>query len=83
MLYTSIPYENGWELWVDGKKSEITPLINDSLIGARLPEGEHQIHLKYTTPGRNLGAAITMVSLMLLIVIVMKKNRKTHIRMTK
>lgn len=76
MLYTSIPYEDGWELWVDGKKSEITPLLNDSLIGARLPVGEHRIHLKYTTPGRNLGAAITMVSVLLLVVIEVKERTK-------
>lgn len=46
LMYTSIPYETGWNVYVDGKKAEIT-FIADALIGVRLSEGEHIVELKY------------------------------------
>ena len=60
----SIPADEGWTLYVDGKETEITPLA-DALIGVHLTEGTHTIRLHYTTPGLKAGAAISGVAIAL------------------
>lgn len=57
-LILSVPADQGWTLYVDGEKTEITPFI-DALIGVHLDEGEHEIALRYTTPGLKAGAAVS------------------------
>jgi hypothetical protein len=54
-LILSIPADEGWELYVDGQKTQIDPL-KDALIGVYLSEGTHTISLSYTTPGLMTGA---------------------------
>ncbi|HRR77020.1 MAG TPA: YfhO family protein [Ruminococcus sp.] len=86
IMMTSIPYEPGWEIEVDGKKidnlvveknyenSDKTYLTNKSgsegeivivgsLIGIRLPEGEHTVTMKYTPPGFRLGAVAFFIGI--------------------
>jgi hypothetical protein len=54
-LVFSIPADEGWTLYVDGEETDIEP-FSDALIGVYLTEGEHEISLKYTTPGLKTGA---------------------------
>jgi uncharacterized membrane protein YfhO len=63
-LVLSIPADEGWTLYVDGKETEIEPL-SDALIGVTLGEGTHTISLSYTTPGVKAGAAGTFAALAL------------------
>ncbi len=60
-LFTSIPYEKGWTLYVDGKKTEIEP-FKEAFIGAMLEKGEHEIKLTYLPQGFVIGCVITGVS---------------------
>ena len=57
-LVFSIPCEEGWTLYVDGKKTQMEPFM-ESLIGVTLSEGNHEIELHYETPGLKAGAAIS------------------------
>lgn len=79
VFYTSIPYEKGWELYVDGEKTEITPFEN-ALIAVKLNEGEHSIKLKYSPEGFSLGVKITIGALFVLVGLIVlnavKKRRK-------
>lgn len=56
-LYTSIPYDAGWKLTVDGQEVETFSL--NSLVGAELSAGAHTIELTYTPRGLAAGAGIT------------------------
>ena len=56
--------DEGWSLYVDGKKTKIKPFA-DALIGVHLKEGTHKIELRYTTPGVQIGAAISIAALLL------------------
>ncbi len=62
VLYTSIPYSEGWTLYVDGVETEITK-IADALIGVELSAGEHTIELKYFPYGLKLGIIISLLGL--------------------
>lgn len=47
LMYTSIPYETGWNVYVDGKKADIT-LIADALAGVKLSAGQHVVEFRYS-----------------------------------
>ena len=58
-LILSIPSEEGWTLYVDGKETEILD-FKDTFISVYLEEGQHEIELKYMTPGLKMGAALSV-----------------------
>lgn len=61
-LFTTIPYEKGMNIMVDGK--EITPdTIFDALIGISLNKGKHKITIDYVPKGLKEGAIISSISL--------------------
>ena len=57
-LILSIPADEGWKLYVDGIRTEIEPW-QDALIGVSLTPGEHEIYLRYETPGLAVGMMIS------------------------
>ncbi|MGN0620473.1 MAG: YfhO family protein [Porcipelethomonas sp.] len=61
-LYTSIPHDGGWKVFVDGKETEVTPLKN-ALVCVPVSAGSHTVEMKYTPPGFTAGLVITFVSL--------------------
>ncbi len=63
IMFTSIPYDEGFSAFVDGIETELIPVGNDGLIAISVPEGEHQISFKYHVKGFNLGAVLTIISL--------------------
>ena len=42
LFYTSVPYEEGWKAYVDGKEVTITP-VGNALVAFNLDKGEHTI----------------------------------------
>ncbi len=60
-MYTSIPYDKGWTLWVDGVKTE-TRTVFDTFLAADLTAGAHSIRLSYQPQGLRTGACLTAVS---------------------
>jgi uncharacterized membrane protein YfhO len=80
-LVFSIPADEGWTLYVDGKETGIEPL-SDALIGVSLTEGEHEISLKYKAPGLKtgaLGSAAALALFGLSIWVEEKRRRKLDI----
>lgn len=68
VLVTSVPYEKGWSLKVDGETREITELLGGSWITAGLSEGLHEIELKFRPPGLLAGLAVSVLSCILLLI---------------
>ena len=67
VFVTSVPYEAGWKLKVDGHTREINELIGGAWISTSLSAGEHQIELRFRPPGLIAGLWITLASIGLLI----------------
>ncbi len=73
MLYTSINYDEGWTVKVDGEVVEKAK-IGDALIGVPLSEGEHTVEFSYEPQGLKLGITISVFTLaMLIIFLILKK----------
>ena len=67
MIYTSIPYDEGWTVKIDDRKVEYVKIL-DGLIGVdvdteEFSEGEHVIELKYKVPGLMVGIIISFLAL--------------------
>lgn len=66
-LILSVPADEGWTLYVDGKETEIEPLA-DALVGVHLEKGSYTIKLCYTTPGLKAGAGISLGAVILFLI---------------
>ena len=74
-VLTTIPYSTGWRVWVDGQEVE-TYKILDSLLGFAISKGTHHIEYRYTTPFLLEGSLVSIASLLLLILTLIKRRRK-------
>ncbi len=61
-LYTSIPYDKGWSILIDGEESE-TFEIGGCLLGTAVKPGEHTIVLKYSPRGLSYGIIISAATI--------------------
>ena len=57
-LYTSIPYDEGWKIYIDGHKVK-TFEIGDSQLSAAIKQGKHTIKLVYSPKGLTYGLPIS------------------------
>lgn len=67
ILTSSIPYSDGWQAIVNGKK---VPLLrtNIAFIGIKLPVGVHHVKLIYHTPGLKLGILISFIGMIITLI---------------
>ncbi len=61
ILFTSIPYDEGWEIWVDGQTVPGVKLF-DTFLGVELAEGHHTVSMKYQPKGLKEGVLIAVAS---------------------
>lgn len=67
-LVISIPNENGWEAFVDGKKlTKIDSALNGFMC-IEIPSGKHDVELRFIPPGLIIGCVISLISIAVLIV---------------
>jgi Predicted membrane protein len=73
VMFTSIPYSDGWTATVDGKRADIIP-IGDALLGVNLPAGSHTVTLRYHTRGLVPGILLTLFGVILLVLWCLRKK---------
>jgi len=62
IIYTSIPFDEGWRVYVNGDTVE-TFKIGNALLGFDIPAGDNVIVLRFVPTGIRLGSVISFVSL--------------------
>ncbi len=80
-LITSIPYDQGFTILVDGKKVP-DQKVNTAFLGCRLPVGNHKITITYHAPGLNAGTCVSMLGTLLFLILLTVwhyKNNKNFI----
>ncbi|MCR5208120.1 MAG: YfhO family protein [Eubacterium sp.] len=60
-LYTSIPFDKGWSVYIDGKK-QTSFALGDAQLCCEITKGKHEITLKYMPNGFLYGAAASAVT---------------------
>ena len=88
MLFTSIPYDEGWKVICDGQE---LPIIKsaDSLLAAEIPVGNHTLSFKYLPDCFVKGASISVIGIMLFIAFIildiilklLKKRKQFQIKL--
>jgi len=71
----SVPYDKGFTVYVDGKKTEYY-LANEAFIGFDVQKGEHEIVLSYHAPLKTEGLAISGLGIALCAAVSIYENRK-------
>ena len=61
LLYTSIPQNGNWTVWVDNEPAE-TVLVGDVMVGVELTEGHHTVRFVYKNAAFALGWKVSLVS---------------------
>ncbi len=83
LFFTSIPYDKGWTVKVDGTKiaEEDYVALQDAYLCFNLPAGEHTIELSYRPQGLLLGVGISTLTVIALIAaaIIFKKRRERNV----
>ena len=77
VILTTIPYEKGWTLTVDGQPADIK-VYQDALIGIDCGPGHHDIVLDFTPPGTKTGAMLSGIGIVgTLLFVLADKKKKT------
>lgn len=78
ILFTSIPYDRSWNVYVDGKKVSSDDIIkvSDALLGIKTESGTHEIVFKYDIPCYNLCICISAGFTVILLLLYVLKTRK-------
>ena len=63
-LVTSIPYDSGFEIWIDGVCVK-PQKINMAFLGAAITKGEHRVEIIYHAAGVTMGKLISCAGLLM------------------
>ena len=69
LMFTSIPYDAGWNVFVDGKKVDIYEANNSLLSFYVEGTGEHSVEMKYMPTTIALGITVSITCLIIFIVL--------------
>ena len=79
LLFTSIPYDEGWTVSIDGQK--VTPRkVFEAFLAVDIPAGSHQVTMTYFPGGLALGAKISAGALLILLVLFIIKRKAENRR---
>lgn len=67
ILYFSIPYDEGWNIYIDGEKAQLMR-VNYGFIGAYLPAGNHDVVLQYKIPYINVSIVVSIIGIVAIVI---------------
>ncbi len=74
-LFTSIPYDKGWRVYIDGERAEIKE-AGEAFLTVDLTEGSHNIEMIYYPEGLFLGMGLSAVSWIIFCILLLKRRTK-------
>ncbi len=72
---SSIPYDDGFTIYVDGKKITYEK-VNTAFIGFKLKKGEHIVKMVYHSPLLNTGIIVSLLGIFSFIIMVILEKKK-------
>lgn len=76
LLFTSIPYDNGWKIYVDGTCAEPVALLNGAFLGTKLTPGFHEIELVYQSRLNIVSAWVSAAACGVFLLLIFPKKRR-------
>lgn len=65
-LLFSIPYDDSWQVSVDGQKVEAESVLNETLLAIPISQGQHEVNLEYKPVSVPMGIAASSLGLIIL-----------------
>ena len=80
-LFTTISYDDGWSIYVDGKKVKTKKVLN-AFLSCDIKRGTHDIKMIYYPKKMKEGLIVSMISLVIFIMynILLKKGKNKNMR---
>ena len=75
VLYLAVPWEDGWQLYVDGERTEGFAVYY-GYTGVALEAGEHEIEMRYQPPGLKGGVLVSFLGLSACAAVSVLQNRR-------
>ncbi|MBQ9914083.1 MAG: YfhO family protein [Clostridia bacterium] len=79
LLYTSIPYDKGWSVFIDGEEVSQDDIIafGKGLLAVRTEKGNHDVEFRYEPQGFKGGAIVSAGTALIIVLLLMiiKKRR--------
>ena len=66
-LLLSVPYDEGWNVTVNGTAAELTPAADKGLSSLNIQKGANRIVMTYKTPGALAGLAVSLATVAALV----------------
>lgn len=66
-LLLSVPYDEGWNVTVNGTAAELTPAADKGLSSLNMQKGANRIVMTYKTPGALAGLAVSLATTVALV----------------
>ena len=66
ILFTTIPYDNGWRVNIDGNNTEIIPILDEAFVGVKIPKGVHEVEFSYKVLGLKQGVCGSIFGIIIL-----------------
>lgn len=78
IVYTSIPYDTNWYVYVDGKRvySDDIFAVSDGLLAFRIGAGSHTVTLRFASRGLQVGSIITIISIVIATFLIICRRRE-------
>jgi uncharacterized membrane protein YfhO len=76
LLYTSIPGDKNWSVFIDGVKSDIV-LVDGAMASVELNKGYHEIEFRYFNKSFLAGIIVSLVSLTIFLLLVALEKKRS------
>lgn len=76
-LLVTTPWSAGWQATIDGAPAEVVQ-ADVAFMGVRVPAGEHEVVLRYHTPGLLPGAIITICGVAVTVVLARRRDAQAQ-----
>lgn len=75
VMFTSIPYVDGWQVTVDGKSVDKVSIGENGVIGVDVPAGEHTVVLQFKSKGLIPSVIVSFIGLILAVLYTLVDNK--------
>ena len=77
LVFFSVPYEDGWTAYVNGKPADIEQ-VSYGFMAVKADSGENEIEFRYSTPGLKYGLIISAggITVLLIYLLICRKRKK-------
>ena len=75
---TSIPYDKHFNIYIDGKETEIQK-VNTAFLGCKIESGNHEVKIIYHAPGTTTGKVLSLIGIAGFVLVLVQEKRKQKI----